>query len=154
MASILSAGIARIEITTDPVELWASPTSRSRIEKEYFDSNFSPFYRTEQIIIHATGLPDVLHNTSAGQITFGPVFSREFLLEVKNIQDKIRKVSSIVNHTKLEDICFAPLTSDQSGPVTSEKCAVMSIWGYFKDSEEIFNDEDENYLDHFLYCVM
>lgn len=40
-----------MQVTTDPVELWASPDSRSRIEKDYFDSRFGPFYRTEQIFI-------------------------------------------------------------------------------------------------------
>lgn len=42
-------GIKYLHITTDPVQLWASPHSRSRIEREFFDSNFSPFYRVEQV---------------------------------------------------------------------------------------------------------
>lgn len=137
-----------IVVTTDPVELWASPSSRSRVEKEYFDSNFSPFYRTEQIIIHAKGLPDVHHNTTSGPVTFGPVFNREFLLEVKNIQDKIQNLSLSPNHTKLEDICFAPVTLG-SEPVQPSQCAIMSVWGYF-DSEEF----DSKYLDQLLYCFM
>lgn len=45
----LGHGIKYLKITTDPVELWASPNSRSRIEKEYYDSHFQPFYRTEQV---------------------------------------------------------------------------------------------------------
>lgn len=45
----LGHGIKYLRITTDPVELWASPNSRSRIEKEYYDSHFQPFYRTEQV---------------------------------------------------------------------------------------------------------
>lgn len=45
----LGHGIKYLRITTDPVELWASPSSRSRIEKEYYDSHFQPFYRTEQV---------------------------------------------------------------------------------------------------------
>ena len=32
----------------DPIELWNSPTSRTRKEKEFFDSTFRPFYRDEQ----------------------------------------------------------------------------------------------------------
>lgn len=35
----------------DPVDLWANPTSQSRVEKDYFDSRFGPFYRTNQIFI-------------------------------------------------------------------------------------------------------
>lgn len=42
-------GITCLKITTDPVELWAAPNSRSRIEREFFDSNFEPFYRIEQV---------------------------------------------------------------------------------------------------------
>lgn len=42
-------GIKYINITTNPVELWASPNSRSRVEREFFDSNFEPFYRIEQV---------------------------------------------------------------------------------------------------------
>lgn len=48
-----------MHVTTDPVELWASPHSWSRIEREYFDRHFEPFYRNEQIIITSVGLPNV-----------------------------------------------------------------------------------------------
>ena len=59
MAGGLSFGLLLLEVTIDPVDLWASPESRSRQEKDYFDSNFSPFYRTAQVIIHAEGLEPV-----------------------------------------------------------------------------------------------
>jgi len=55
----LGHGIKYIKVTTDPVELWASPHSRSRVEREYFDSHFEPFYRTEQVIIRASGYQSV-----------------------------------------------------------------------------------------------
>ena len=57
--AILSFGIQYLEITTDPVKIWASPTSRSRVEKDYFESRFEPFYRSEQIFFKAVGLPKV-----------------------------------------------------------------------------------------------
>ena len=49
----------RNQVTTDPIELWAAPESRSRVERKFFDETFRPFYRTEQIIIHAKDLPTV-----------------------------------------------------------------------------------------------
>jgi len=55
----LGHGIKYMQVTTDPVELWASPHSRSRVEREYFDKHFEPFYRNEQIIITSVGLPNV-----------------------------------------------------------------------------------------------
>ena len=47
----LSSGMVYLTVTTDPIELWASPTSRSRVEKDFFDSTFRPFYRTSQVYI-------------------------------------------------------------------------------------------------------
>lgn len=57
--AICSFGTIYLQITTSPVELWASPNSRSRIEKNFFDNNFKPFYRTEQIFIKTVGIPEV-----------------------------------------------------------------------------------------------
>jgi Niemann-Pick C1 protein len=82
-------GITQLKITTDPVELWASPTSRSRIEKNYFDQTFGPFYRIEHIIITAKGLGTVMHNTSDGEEEFGPVFNKKFMYAVLDFQRKI-----------------------------------------------------------------
>lgn len=51
LVSICSAGLTYMRITTNPVELWSSPSSRARQEKDYFDQHFGPFFRTEQLII-------------------------------------------------------------------------------------------------------
>lgn len=42
-------GVTKLIVTTDPVELWASSHSRARVEREYFDKKFEPFYRIEQV---------------------------------------------------------------------------------------------------------
>lgn len=52
-----------MQITTDPVELWAAPNSRSRQEKTYFDSNFGPFFRTSQIFVRPINGTYVRHRT-------------------------------------------------------------------------------------------
>lgn len=49
LVTLLGYGIVYVEITTDPVKLWAAPSSKSRIEREYFDSKFEPFFRMEQV---------------------------------------------------------------------------------------------------------
>lgn len=89
ITSILAFGILKLEITTDPVELWASPTSRSRVEKNYFDKTFGPFYRIEHLIITAKNLPKLKHNTSEGEEQFGPVFNPEFMRAILHLQNKI-----------------------------------------------------------------
>ena len=52
----LSYGISYLSVTVNPIEIWAAPNSRSRIEKDYFDNRFQPFYRTEQIFIKSVNL--------------------------------------------------------------------------------------------------
>ena len=59
VALALATGMINMVIITDPNELWAAPTSRSRIEKDFFDSTFRPFYRTEMLIIKAKNLETV-----------------------------------------------------------------------------------------------
>lgn len=90
MVTALGHGIKYMKVTTDPVELWAAPNSRARLEREYFDSHFEPFYRTEMIIIKAVGLPNIVHNTSRGIITFGPVFNKTFMKTVFDLQERIK----------------------------------------------------------------
>jgi Niemann-Pick C1 protein len=59
VVAALVYGAFDLQVTTDPVEIWASPQSRSRLEKEYFDSRFEPFYRTEQVFVKAVGIQKV-----------------------------------------------------------------------------------------------
>ncbi|KAK7869123.1 hypothetical protein R5R35_006589 [Gryllus longicercus] len=154
----LGCGIKFLHVTTDPVELWAAPDSRSRMEREYFDRHFEPFYRTEQVIIRSVGLDRVYHNTSEGELVFGPVFQREFLYAVLDLQNKILSIGQKENKG-LEKICFAPMSSVFTGTVNVEQCVVQSIWGYYQNSIENFNYTDTdpdgyitNYLDTFKKC--
>lgn len=55
----LTTGVQWLMVETDPVELWAAPGSRSRVEKDYYDQVFRPFYRTSQVIVHAKDLDNV-----------------------------------------------------------------------------------------------
>ena len=50
-ACILCAGLHWLKVTTDPVELWSGPGTKSRIEKDFYDSTFRPFFRTNQVIV-------------------------------------------------------------------------------------------------------
>ncbi|CAH1984188.1 unnamed protein product [Acanthoscelides obtectus] len=155
----LGHGVKYLKVTTDPVELWASPTSRSRVEREYFDSHFEPFYRTEQIIIRARNLSEIHHNTSDGIVEYGPAFNRDFLLAVLDLQERIKKIGEGEWYS-LDKICLAPLRSVGQTETDVNECIVESIWGYYKDSIEEFNKTEldpakytTNYLDHFIKCA-
>ncbi|KAJ8715247.1 hypothetical protein PYW08_005228 [Mythimna loreyi] len=148
----LGHGISYMIVTTNPVELWASPNSRSRLEREYFDSHFEPFYRNEMLIITSKGLPTIEHNTPNGVINFGPVFNATFLKDVLDLQNKIMALG---NKTGIQDICFAPLTSAFSGPISPYDCVVQSVWGWWQNDIDNFEalEEDNEYLDTILRCA-
>nr|XP_012232256.1 PREDICTED: Niemann-Pick C1 protein-like isoform X2 [Linepithema humile] len=154
----LSYGITFLKVTVNPIEIWAAPDSRSRIEKDYFDNRFQPFYRTEQIYIKSVGLDKIKHNTTNGVLEFGPVFNKEFLLAVYELQEEILQIGRKKNEG-LEKICYAPVQSEFTGPVTLDLCTVQSIWGYFQNDLEYFNKTDNvngyeiNYLDDIYSCM-
>lgn len=154
----LSYGINYLSVTVNPIEIWAAPSSRSRLEKDYFDNRFQPFYRTEQIYIKSVGLDKVTHNTLNGVNEFGPVFNKEFLLKVYDLQQQVLQLGQETGEG-LEKICYAPVQSEFTGPVTLDLCTVQSLWGYFQNNiaifnkTEIFKGYEINYLDHLYKCM-
>ena len=83
----LTCGVLRVQITTDPVELWSMPTSESRLQKDYFDEHFGPFYRTEQVIITAPNVSGseylVQTGTNVYKVYFGSALQKKVLDEVR-----------------------------------------------------------------------
>ncbi|XP_014273548.1 NPC intracellular cholesterol transporter 1 homolog 1b [Halyomorpha halys] len=151
--AVCTYGIQYLEVTSDPIKIWAAPNSRSRIEKDYFEERFGPFYRTEQIYFKPINLQNIRHNISGGFIEFGPAFNKDFLLSIFELQKKIYDIPG------LEEVCFAPLVSENTAEKVSQ-CAVMSIWGYFNNDVNKFNKTSTdkngittNYLDTIHKCL-
>ena len=103
----LCFGILLMEITTDPVELWSSPDSQARQEKDYFDQHFGPFYRTEMLIFTSDNVSQfnyTVHktNTDAGNtVMFNHLFQKQILLEVSFLINVYKSIKMSV--TKLSD---------------------------------------------------
>ncbi|XP_019872017.2 NPC intracellular cholesterol transporter 1 isoform X2 [Aethina tumida] len=155
----LGHGVKYLKITTDPVELWASPSSRSRVEREFFDSHFEPFYRNEQLIIRSVNMSEIRHNTSDGVVIYGPVFNDTFLKAVLDLQQQIKNIAKDTDHS-FDKICFAPLRTEGQKETNTNECVVQSIWGYYQDDVEKFDETSEdpngmiiNYLDSFSNCA-
>lgn len=146
----LGYGATKIIIVTDPVELWAAPHSRSRIEKDYFDSRFGPFYRTEQIFIKPKNQANIILPTESGKLTFGPAFNKTFLSEVFKLQEALTILGNDTGEG-LKHVCYAPVT--QVGKETRlEDCVIQSLFGYFQNDWETF-DEDDDYLETMDTCM-
>ena len=160
----LCSGIKFINITTDPVKLWSAPDSEARTEKNYFDKNFSPFYRTEQIIIrtkpHLRGFYfEVPGTVPPLNLTFGPVFRRDILFEVFELQESLMNITvtrpgNLSDYITLEDICFKPLAPDNNN------CTIESVLNYFQNDFDKLEYTEDNGFDltynaslHIHYCT-
>ncbi|NXJ51957.1 NPC1 protein, partial [Spizaetus tyrannus] len=152
------SGFVYVKATTNPVDLWSAPSSQARKEKEYFDTHFGPFFRTEQLIIRAPNShPDTYSPYPSGaDIPFGPPLTKDILHQVLDLQDAIVNITaSFDNDTvMLKDICLAPLAP------YNNNCTILSVLNYFQNSHSVLDhaigDEFFVYADyhtHFLYCV-
>lgn len=85
-----SSGLVFIQVTTDPVDLWSAPGSQARQEKEYFDTHFGPFFRTEQLIIRAPHTPPHTYEPypSGADVPFGPPLAIDILHQVSSSWQK------------------------------------------------------------------
>lgn len=72
------------QVITDPVELWSPPESEARLQKNYFDEKFGPFYRSEQLIITAPHMKAYNYTQLPyfNNYTFGPVLHKSILHQV------------------------------------------------------------------------
>jgi Niemann-Pick C1 protein len=114
VVALLSLGCLRFEVEKDPVRLWVSPTSAAAEEKAFFDENFGPFFRAEQVFL-------VNDTTSAGP---SPVLSYDTLQWWFDIEAQISRMKSSEYGLSLDDVCFKP---------TANACVVQSIKAYFHD---------------------
>lgn len=48
---VLSAGVLRVGVETDPLRLWVRPGSRAAREKDSFERSFGRFFRVEQLVL-------------------------------------------------------------------------------------------------------
>lgn len=157
---ILSSGVVLFNVITDPVELWSAPNSQARLEKNYFDEKFRPFYRTEMIIVTRPGNnSDVEHNLpppSADVITFNPIFDLDFMHQVLSLQNEVSNITATFENRTigLKDICFSPMSPE------NDNCTIMSIFQYFQNSHENLDKINKDfffvrgdYLDHLLACA-
>jgi Niemann-Pick C1 protein len=167
IASGLCFGVFKLEVTTDPIELWASPTSRSRVEKDFFDAEFRPFYRAALVIIKAIENPEAgierfnFTDRTENEREFGAMFNKKFLEEVFSLQQKIENIK--FNYSEVEgDIETYDLTKVCMKPLDplNANCSINSALSYWQDNISNLNitidsplDRKLNYLDHFLECV-
>ena len=115
IVGLLSLGWMKFKIERDPARLWVSPTSAAAREKAFFDENFGPFYRAEQVFL-------VNDTNSAGP---GPVLSYDTLDWWMGVEERISGLTGNTTGATLDNVCFNP---------TGNGCVVQSVAGYFHNN--------------------
>ncbi|GAM28587.1 hypothetical protein SAMD00019534_117630 [Acytostelium subglobosum LB1] len=129
---VCSIGIINLQIEQDPVKLWVSPDSRAAKEKAYFDANFGPFYRTEQLIITNRSDPNA------------QIINMQNLVTLVELEEELMGLTTMykgVNIT-LQDLCFQP---------THKGCIVESVTGMWQ--RNISKIEDNDVYGYFENCL-
>ncbi|GLB33570.1 putative multidrug efflux transporter AcrB transmembrane domain-containing protein [Lyophyllum shimeji] len=141
--AILNIGWKKFEIETDPVRLWVAPSSESKQRKEFFDANFGPFYRTEQIFV--TAAPAAADQTTS--LSLGAdgesVLSWDRLKYWFKVEEDIRALRSPRGYD-LSDVCFKP-----AGPQGA--CVVQSVTAWF--GNDLDNYDEDTWAEHLDECA-
>ncbi|XP_076020863.1 NPC1-like intracellular cholesterol transporter 1 [Genypterus blacodes] len=160
-----ASGLRFIELTTDPVDLWSAPNSRARQEKDFHDTYFDPFFRTNQLILTAPGRKGHIYDSLLfGKQNFSGLISKDLVIELLELQERIRDIefwSEDLNRTaNLKDICFAPLNPSNT---SLTDCAVNSLPQYFQNNlvsinakvnmTELGETKEVDWRDHLIYCL-
>ncbi|KAG9227967.1 patched sphingolipid transporter-like protein [Amylocarpus encephaloides] len=131
LVGVLSLGWVRFQIETNPARLWVSPTSAAAQEKVFFDDNFGPFYRTEQVFL--------VNDTDSD---IGPVLSYETIRWWMNVETRIEQLTGAKTGSSLEDVCFKP---------TGDACVVQSVSVYF--GNDVQSVKPETWKGNLRKCV-
>ena len=139
---ILATGLTQFVALTKPIELWSTQTSRARVEKKFFDENFNPFFRVENIVL----TPKFMETFRKDDIEFGPIFNQTFLLRFFDLQQQIMSLTIQDDNgtiLRVEDICYSPMENTV--------CMVQSALGWFQNKRSAL--ENDNYLETFRTCI-
>ena len=144
VVAILLSGWSRFSVETEPVRLWVAPDSESKLQKEFFDELFGPFYRPQQIFV--TALPEGSNNEQEGDsaASWDRVLSWEHLKYWFGVETDIRALRSEPHGYTLDDVCFKP-----AGP--EGYCVVQSVAAWFGNDLEMY-DED-TWESHLVDCA-
>jgi Niemann-Pick C1 protein len=132
---LLNIGWKNFEVEKDPVRLWVAPDSESKIQKEYFDQHFGPFYRPQQIFVTSA---------SSSPSEKEPVLSWDHLKFWASVEKDIRTLESEPNGYTLEDVCFKPAGPDGA-------CVVQSVMAWFENDIDQYGPD--TWTERFVNCA-
>lgn len=108
---LLSLGWVSFAVETDPVRLWVAPNSDAAQEKQFFDDNFGPFFRAEQVFL-------INDTAESGP---GPILSYDTLRWWFDVEARVERLR-VADSITLDQVCYKPI---------GDACVIQSVTGYF-----------------------
>ncbi|CCL99443.1 uncharacterized protein FIBRA_01461 [Fibroporia radiculosa] len=144
IVGLLNLGWKKFEVETDPVRLWVAPNSESKLQKEFFDEHFGPFYRAEQIFVTSSQIGSSDSSAELSVYKTEPVLSWERLKYWFDVEADIRGLRSSPNGYTLDDVCFKPAGPDGF-------CVVQSATAWFGNDLEMY--DRDTWASHLVDCA-
>ncbi|XP_060804008.1 NPC intracellular cholesterol transporter 1 homolog 1b-like [Amyelois transitella] len=141
----MAIGVYNLNLTSNPIELWSAPDSRSRQELNYFNSRFGPFYRAAQVFLRFDG-----ETFNVNNVTYGPAFRFENIQRLIELEDAIIDINRDNGGVTLEQVCYAPLRM-RGGEQRLDQCVTMSVGSYFGGDRDNINNN--TYLNVIQNCL-
>ncbi|KAL5248779.1 hypothetical protein ACHWQZ_G017834 [Mnemiopsis leidyi] len=148
-------GLIYFRITYDPVELWTTPTSQSRINKEYFEETFGTPYRAAQLIF-SEKIPGTSFESNGKN--YSSIFRAEHMNQIYKVQSNLlaNVAAQLSNRQiKLSDVCYKPLGIHDDGDAdkdATDDCVIQSPfqWRFSDYRGRFFEDRTSEYLPSYL----
>ena len=144
-------------MVNDPVSLWSSPSSTARIQKNFFDHHFGPFFRVQQVIISSMdkGHFEATFPSDGKVVNVSNLFQADLLKDVLKLETELSSLivsnqEEDLNGTSLDQICFSPLKSIKG----VKKCVIQSPLNYFQSNRSVLELDQNKYLDHIRSCII
>jgi len=161
ICGIINAGWKRFEVEKDPVRLWVPSGSPVAKQKQVFEENFGPFYRTEQLFFSVappssrSAIDDNnedAYKAQAWNPIDSPVLTFESLSFILSVENHIRTLTSPKSNISLPQVCFAP-SSTSPETTNLEDCIVQSPLAYFQHSLEDSGITERNWQNRLDSCA-
>eukprot|EP01135_Chromosphaera_perkinsii_P003002 Nk52_evm24s232 gene=Nk52_evmTU24s232 len=135
---VCASGLWRLEVLSEPVDLWVETDSIAYQQKDFYSRNFNPFFRTDVLIVLQKD-----HSKS--------VFDDKFLHAVMKLLDKVADLKVSYggnNNITLDSLCFKP---------TLTGCSTQSAMQFFQMNmntvEEYMKKSPSGASDHIRDCI-
>ncbi|GAA5955195.1 hypothetical protein JCM3765_003241 [Sporobolomyces pararoseus] len=163
ISGLLNIGWKKFQVEKDPVRLWVPKGSPVANEKQIFEENFGPFYRTEQLFFSVappasrSTIDDDNDNHSVRVDAWNPIDSPvltsfDTLSYILSVENHLRTLKTPGSQISLPQVCFAP---SATSPETTnlEDCVVQSPLAYFQHSLEDAGINEKNWRRQLDSCA-